>query len=69
MSNTGFLSEILREDFPELVFSSWKPEIMANELRRLILFDGKEDLYKRAVVRIMKECSEDLVKAKVRRIL
>ena len=69
MSNTGFLSEILRDDFPELVFSSWKPEIMANELRRLIFFDGKEDLYKRAAARIMKECSEDLVKAKVRRML
>ena len=69
MSNTGFLSEILREDFPELVFSSWKPEIMANELRRLTLFDGREDLYKRAAARIMNECNEDLVKAKVRRIL
>lgn len=65
MSDTGFLAELLRDDFPEIVFSSWEPGTMARELDRLVRLDGKEELYRRAKDKIMIVCGEESVKTRL----
>lgn len=68
-SKTGFLAELLGADFPPLFFDSWKPAVMAENLKRLIELDNKENIYVEAMQKINAACEPKIIKKKWRQLL
>lgn len=56
ISNTGFISEILKDRFPQFVFDSFEPRKIASQLNDLINLANKENMYNQAYSLIYEKC-------------
>lgn len=61
LTNTGFIAEYAKNVFPEMVFSSFEPSVMAEELYRLINMDNVSDRYQELYSDIFQRINEDKV--------
>lgn len=61
-TRTGFIAEMLQEDFPKFFFRSWNPKGMATDLLHLIELGNKVSLYKEAYLKLSAKCNKSLVR-------
>lgn len=61
LTNTGFIAEFAKNVFPEMVFSSFEPSEMADELYRLINMHNVSDRYRELYSDIFQRINEDKI--------
>ena len=61
LSNTGYISEALKEKFPQLIIDNFDPCIIASTLLDLIALPGKETIYEQAFALVAETTNEQHV--------
>lgn len=68
-SPTGFVSEILKENYPDIFFKSWDPTDMALQLKYLVEKTDKVELYNKAYNFHQSFSSPEIIEAKWLRLI
>jgi len=59
---TGYVAELAKEEFPEIVFGNFEPRIMAESINRLANIENKTLKYRKLCDKLFENCNKEKVK-------
>lgn len=66
---TGYVAELAQEVFPEIVFNSFDPKIMAKTINRLVDIKTQSDKYKALCDKLVETCNKEKVMAQWNKLI